>query len=80
MSVENPWMSGSPAPLMSHSEGALPGFEFSHATALRTGAHGSAALAVGSSAGTGGNRQERCHQGDGQGKDDSAESFQCATG
>ena len=36
---------------MSHSDGGLPGFEFSHATAFRSGEQGSAALAAGSNAG-----------------------------
>src|SRR5438046_1137526 len=31
MSVANPWMLGSPAPLTSHSLAGLPGLEFSHA-------------------------------------------------
>src|SRR5438034_3741683 len=37
MSVANPWMVGSPAPLTSHSLGGLPASAFSHTTALDNG-------------------------------------------
>src|SRR6478735_3050718 len=46
MSVAKPWMEESPAPLMSQISGSVPGLEFSHATLLPVGPHGSAALAA----------------------------------
>src|SRR5690349_13976474 len=45
MSVAKPWIEESPAPLMSQISGSVPGLEFSHATLLPPGPHGSAALA-----------------------------------
>src|SRR4029453_10008011 len=47
MAVANPWMLLSPAPTMSHSEGGLPGFEFSQAIGFTTGLQGWAAVAAG---------------------------------
>ncbi|MDI2023247.1 hypothetical protein PJL18_03795 [Paenarthrobacter nicotinovorans] len=47
ISVEKPWIVSSPAPSMSHSEGGLPGLEFSHATAFTMGSQGPAATAAG---------------------------------
>jgi hypothetical protein len=47
MSVENPWIVGSPLPLMSHSVDGFPGLQFSAMIVFRGAAHGSAGAAVG---------------------------------
>src|SRR5687768_10227028 len=46
MSVAKPWMSSSPAPLMSHTLGSVPVLLFSHAITLTGAEHGSAASAL----------------------------------
>ncbi len=47
MSVANPWMVSLPAPLMSHSDGGLPGFEFSQTIGFAIGGSHGAATAAG---------------------------------
>src|SRR5688572_20137946 len=42
MSVANPWMLGSPSPLMSHLVDGLPGLQFSATISLAGAAHGEA--------------------------------------
>jgi hypothetical protein len=42
MSVANPWMRGSPDPLMSHSVDGFPGLQFSATTLLAGFAHAAA--------------------------------------
>ena len=45
MSVENPWMVESPEPLMSHTEGSVPGRAFSHTTGFAVALQSLAACA-----------------------------------
>src|SRR5215475_8249541 len=47
MSVANPWIVLLPAPLMSHSDGGLPGFEFSQTIGFAIGGSHGAATAAG---------------------------------
>src|SRR5512132_3822484 len=47
MSVANPWIVLLPAPLISHSDGGLPGFEFSQTIGFAIGGSHGAATAAG---------------------------------